>query len=289
MKKILLICLAAFPAIGHADDAVQACQKALAAGDYNQALQSVRNTQGFESMMCKGRAHQGRGDHADAAATFADAEKSAREPFDQMLAITFRARATQAAGKTDEALGHYDRSLKIARQLGQKQALMINLNESGQLLQNKGDVHAALERYREAYTDAANDNERSECDQLIAAAFSRLGEHDRAIEYQIKSVMLEERSGDFDHYLNAKLELAALAIAAKDFVRAQKELEASLDQAQSAGSSYWEAKALFYKGQLEKARDNSEQARTLLKQALDLANKIGAGSLAGQISSELKQ
>ncbi|OGV73052.1 MAG: hypothetical protein A3B82_06040 [Methylophilales bacterium RIFCSPHIGHO2_02_FULL_57_10] len=289
MKNVLLFYCAIFPLLGHAEDALQACQKALSAGDYAQAAKTGKQAGGFNGAMCLGRALQASGDHAGAAAAFAEAEHNAHEPFDRMLAITFLARTSQAAGKVDEAFSHYERSLKIAREQGQKQALMITLNESGQLLQARGDFRAALGHFKEAYSLAANGNERSECNQLIAAAYNQLGDHDKAIEHQLKSVILEESNGDFDHYLNARLELAAIATTAKDYPRAQKELEGSLKQAQSAGSEYWQAKAMLYQGRLERVRGAAGQAQVLFKTALDLANKIGAETLSRQISAELKQ
>lgn len=286
-NKTLLFLTMLLPGIALADDALQACQKALGAGDYAQAAQLGQKAGGYAGAMCRGKAQLAAEDFTNAAATFGEAEKSTQEPFEQMLAITFLARASQGAGKTDEALGHYERSLKIARQIKQSQALMINLNEIGQLLQEKGQTKPALDRFLEAAPYAANDNERSECDQLIASAYNQLGDHDKAIEYQLKSVLMEERSGDADHFLNAKLELAAISTKAKDYPRAQKELEESLKIAQNAGSEYWQARTMLYQSRLERARGNAEQAKILLNNALDIANKIGAESLSGQISSEL--
>jgi tetratricopeptide (TPR) repeat protein len=289
VKKTLLFCLAFSCGFAYAENALQSCQKAFAAGDYPHAAQYGLQAGGFEGAMCAGRAQQAQGDYAASAASFAEAERNTREPFDQMLAITYLARATQAAGKVDEAIGHYERSLKIAREVKEKQAQMINLNEIGQLLLAKGDKQAALKRFKEAYPLAANDNERSECNQRLAAAYSQLGEHDRAIEHQLKSVVLEERSGEDDNYLEARLELGAIAIQAKDYARAQKEIEESLKLAHNGGSTYWESKALFYLGRLEKALGNNEHAQALFNQALELANKMGAKALSGQISAVLKE
>lgn len=288
MKKTLLFCFAFFPAFGHAEDALQSCQKAFAAGDYPHAVQYGRQAGGFDGAMCAGRALQAQGDYAGSAASFAEAERGAREPFEQMLAITFLARANRAAGKVDKAIGHYERSLKIATEIKEKQAQMINTNEIGQLLLAKGDKQGALKRFKEAYPLAANDNERSECNQNLAAAYSQLGDYDHAIEHQLKSVVLEERSGDNDNYLNARLELGAIATVAKDYARAQKELEESLNLARNGGSAYWEAKASLYFGRLERARGNNEHSQALFKHALELANKMGAQALSGEISAELK-
>jgi tetratricopeptide (TPR) repeat protein len=288
MRKSLLLWLALLPISGHADDALQVCQKAFSDGDYTHAAQYGRQAGGFEGGMCAGRSQLALGDNAGAAASFSEAEHKAREPFDQMVAITYLARANQAAGKVDEAISHFERSLKIAREVKEKQVQMTNLNEIGQLLLVKGNKQEALMRFKEAYPLAANDSERSECNQRLASAYSQLGDYDRAIEHQLKSVVMEERSGDDDNYINARLELGAIAIAAKDYARAQKELEECLSLAHNGGSPYWESKSLLYLGRLEKALGNNEHARALFKQAAELANALGAQSLSGQISEELK-
>jgi tetratricopeptide (TPR) repeat protein len=289
MRNALFIYVALLPITGHAADDSQSCQQAFSAGNYVYAAQAGREKASFDDLLCAGRAQQALGDNNTAEKSFAEAEHLAREPFDTMLAITLLARSSQAAGKSSEALAQYDRSLQIARKLKQSQGQMVSLNESGQILQAQGNVKVALEHFHEAYPFAANDNERSECNQLISAAYSQLGDFDRAFEYQLKSVMLEEGSGDLDHYLNARLELAKIAMIMKDYKRSNKELKESLNVARVANSAYWEARTLLYLGRLERVLGNTEHAQTLLKNAQDIANKINAEVLGTQISSELKQ
>lgn len=288
-NKALLIFLAALPNIVLADDAGQACQKALNTGDFTHAAEAGTQSKDYDGIMCRGKAQLANNDFTHAITSFAEAEKATKDDFQQMLAVTFQARALQGAEKADEALASYDRSLQIAQQIKQQQGIMVNLNEGGQLLQSKGDTKGALERFLKAAPSAANDNERSECNQLIASAYSELGEHDKAIEYQLKSVLMEERSGDADHYLNARVELAAIATKAKDFARAERELNETFKLAQGAGSDYWQARTMLYQSRMERARGNSEQAKSLLQNALGLSNKIGAQALGNQIALELKQ
>ncbi len=289
MKQVLmLLCFVTLAPMAQADDSLQDCRKALNEGDYAKAAQFGQKAGGFDGAMCAGRALLASNDASGAVTAFSFAEKNAHDAFDQMLAITFLARASQAAGKSDEALGHYQRSLKIAQQSGQKQVIMVNLNESGQLLLEKGDAKAALEHFLQAYPNAANDNERAEGNELIASAYRQQKDYDKAIEYQLKSVLQQQRSGDPDHYLNAKLELADIATAAKDYTRSQKELDESMKVAQSAGSDYWQARTMLYRSRLERARGNADQVKSLLNEALELSNKIGAKSLSERISAELK-
>jgi tetratricopeptide (TPR) repeat protein len=290
MNRIaLLLGLSTAATVAAANDNLQDCRNALSQGNYAQAAQFGQKADGYDGAMCAGRALLSADDAQGAVTAFSRAETSAHDTFEQMLAITFLARAHQAAGKGDEALGHYQRSLKIAQQAGQKQAIMVNLNESGQLLLAKGDAKSAVENFKQAYPNAANDNERAECNELIASAYRQLQDYDKAIEYQLKSVLLQERSGDPDHFLNAKLELADIATAARDYKRSQKELDESMKTAQSAGSDYWQARTMLYRSRLERAMGNADQAKTLLNNALDLSNKIGAKALSEKISAELKQ
>ncbi|MCX7628128.1 MAG: tetratricopeptide repeat protein, partial [Methylophilaceae bacterium] len=182
--------LAALPLISAAQTTVQDCQEAMRHGDFTAAARHGREAGGYDGLMCAGRAQLALSDYASAASTFAALETSAREPFQQAVVAIFRARCARGLGRVEEALAHYERSLTLARSLQYKQAVMTALNESGQLLQAGGDVQGALARFREAYDHAANDNERAECHHLIAFAHSALGNHDKAIEHQLKSVVL---------------------------------------------------------------------------------------------------
>lgn len=288
MKKLLFISLIACSFNVHADP-LQNCQQALNSGDFAAAAQAGMQAAGFEGAMCKGRALLAMHDASGAISAFGEAEKNAKEPLEQMLAITHLARADRLAGKTDEALDNYERSLKIAQKIEHKQGMMVNFNESGEVLKDKGETSKAIDRFKQAYTFAANNNERSECHQHIASGYTQLGDYDKAIEYQLKSVLLEESNGDADHYLNAKLELAAIETLAKDYPRAQKELSDSLKIAKDGGSPYWEARTLLYQGRLEKARGNADQAKATLKNALDISNKIGANDLSSEINTEIQK
>ncbi len=287
MKNPLIFALLlALPLTGLAEDTLQACRKAVDAGDYAASAKTAATQNTFDGVMCAGRAQQAVGEDLAAIETFAKAEKLAENAFNRTIAATFLARATRAAGKPDVALEHYARSLKLAQASKMEQAQWANLNEIGQIYQEKGDAKMAVQRYTEAYPFAANDNERSESNQLLASAYSLSGNHDRAIEHQLKSVMLEERSGDANHYLDARLQLAAYAVAAKDYPRANKEIADVIKVSKDAGSVYWEARASLQLARLEKSRGNLELARSTLKIAAELAGKSGVEALQRQIAQE---
>lgn len=282
MKTALIVALAAFPILSQAG-AMEDCQKAVEAGDFATAAQTAGAQNTFDGTMCAGRAQQALGENAGARSTFAKAEALAKDKFGSMLAMTFQARAARAVGDSDAALTHYNRSLKLAHEIKAPQGEWANLNEIGQIYQDKKDFTTALGRFKDAYPFASNDNERSESNQLIAAAYHLAGDHDHAIEYQLKSVILEERSGDANQYLNAKLLLAVYAMDGHEYSRANNELSAIIKVSKEVESVYWEARATWQQSRMEKLRGNQDQSNALLKSATDLAEKSGVRSLMEEI------
>lgn len=280
MRKILFITLTAlFPIISQAEEPLQACQKALEAKDFASAAQTAASQNSYDGAMCVGHAQHAMGDYSAAELSFTKAEKLITDKFSSMLAITFLARSAHAAGKPDEALTHYERSLKLAEEINLSQGKWTNLNEIGQIYQEKKNYKIALEHFKDAHSFASNDNERSESNQLIALAYHQSGDNDQAVVYQLKSTMLEERSGDADQFLNAKLKLALYAMDGKDYKRSNNELSYIIKVSKEVKSIYWEARATLYQSQLERLLGNLDNSKALLKSATSLANKSGIQSL----------
>lgn len=282
-KNLLLACVMFLPLVSYAD-ALQNCQQALNAGDFAAAAQTSATQKSFDGFMCAGRAQQALGDHAGAAANFVKAEQLADGKYGSVLAITFQARAALAAGHPDEALVQYNRSLKLAHEIKLWQGEWSNLVEIGGIYQSRNDLKTALEKYQESYSYASNDNERSESDQRIAAVYHEQKDYDRAIEYQLKSVLLEASSGDANQYLDARLKLAIYAIDGKDYRISNKELSDIIKVSKVVGSLYWEGRATLYQSKLEKLQGNIEQSRALLEAAGKIAEKSGIKSLQEEVS-----
>lgn len=290
MKKLVLSALLVLvPVASQAGNVLEECQKALEAKDYATAAKTANQQNSYEGVMCAGRAQLAIGDHAAAEAAFASAEKLAADKYSSMLAMTFRARSAYSAGKPDEALAHYERSLKLASEINMQQGQWVSLNEMGQIYQERKDFKAAIALYKRASPVASNDNERSESNQLIAAAYHQSGDDDRAIEYQLKSTIMEERSGDANQYLNAKLKLAEYATYAKDYTRSNKEIDDVIKVAREVASVYWEARATLFLSRMEKLRGDLEKSASLLNVASDLASKSGIKSLIDEVGLETKR
>lgn len=284
MKPMLIAVMALMiPLSAQADDPQLVCEKALTARNFKVAAQTAAGQTSFDGAMCAGRSLLAIGENDAAESSFTKAERVAASQFNRMVAITFQARAAYADGKADAALKHYSKSLALAAEIKALQGQWTSLNESGQILLDNKDYQGALVNFKQGYPFASNDNERSESNQLIAAAYHLSGDHDHAIEFQLKCSILEERSGDANQFLNAKLTLAQYQISGKEYQRAFNELNSIIKVAKEVGSTYWHARATLQLAHLEKLRGNTEQSTTLLQLATDLASQSGMTSLIEEV------
>lgn len=289
-RACISICLAALPAwAGDAAQSVQACNQALQSGDFAQAVvhaeHALRDSpNNRDAYLCLGRAQGGRGDDAAAVAALQSAEKLSTQPFEHIVALTLLGNQHKSVKDYARAIDSYRQSLAIARAEKSARFEMINLNQIGESLEGAGDPAGALEQYRQGLQFAANDNERADGNARIAAAQSTLGNHDKAIEHQIKAVLLEERSGDLDHYANANIELGRIYLTAGQYASAEKSLTKFLGTIAQAGDPYWEAKTRYVLGKVKAAQGDAGKASELFSQAKALAERVGAQQLAREIS-----
>jgi len=294
MKRALLlvfISLATCSAI--ADDAtssVQTCDQALEAGANLANAAALAETRlrtapdDREAWLCLGRVRGELGEHNAALAALKTAEKLSKTPIDRIVALTTLGNEYQAGKEFALAIISYQQSLAIAREQKSVRLQRINLNLIGETLQEEGNTAGALEQYQQGMKLAANDNERADSDARVAAAHSLIGNHDKAIEYQLKAMLLQERVGDLDHYANANIELGRICLVAKQYADAEKWLNKFLVSIAESGALYWEAQGRYMLGKVKAARGNTAEAADQFKQSRSLAEKIGAQQLLKEIS-----
>lgn len=270
-------------------DGVDGCNHALEAGDAakamtqaQEALPSAVNKR--EAYLCLGRAAGELGKHDEALAALESAEKLSAQPVERIVALTLLGNQYREAKNTPQAIEAYRKSLEIARAEKNTGFELINLNQLGSALEKSGDAGGALEQYQLGLKLAANDNERADSHARIAAANSLLGLHDKAIEHQLKSVLFEERAGDFNHYAYANIELGRICLVAKQYANAEKWLGKFLGAIAEAGDSYWQAKARFMLAQVKSAKGVESEAKSEFSQARAMAQRIGANQLLGEIN-----
>jgi len=295
MKRLIFVAVFSLASssglAGTAQQEVEACTKALAAGDYAQALQHASASIGIsntnrDAYLCQARVYTSQNDHANAINALQTVDKLSNLPIEHIVALTLIGNQHLALRAFDQALECYRRSLVIARETGNKHFEMINLNQVGEALEGKTDYKGALENYLPALKLAANENERADCNARIASSYSAIDEHNKAIEHQIKAMFLEETSGDFDHYSNASLELGRIYLHAGQYNDAERTLVRALEKIRKAGDPYWEAKGNYYLAQVKRGQGDSQAAGALLVGAKQQAEKIGASDLVELISAQ---
>ena len=233
--------------------------------------------------LCLGRALGSAGRHPEAISALRVAEKLSTTPFEHIIALTLLGNEYKSAKDYSAAMLAYQQSATIARTDKNKRYEMVNLNLMGERLQASGEVRNAISSYESAYKLAANDNERADSHSHMAAAYSEMGEHDQAIIHQIKTVVLEERSGDLDHYAHANLELGRMYIDAKQPGEAEKLLDRMLPIVIQAGDAYWEASVYAMQARAKYSLGQAEQGALLFDRGIALARKIGVEELAREI------
>lgn len=266
----------------------ESCNALLASGKLESAIEAGRKQADAEGWICVGRALGANEKYADALAAFKKAEGLATSPYEQVMIAISTARTIRDSGDTEQAIAAYQHGFTLSTQLKQRQGQLVNLNEMGQLLLTGNDAKAALERFIQAYSYAANDNERAESNELIALAYRALGDYTHAVEYQLKGVSLERRSGELGSYLYAALELADLRLLCKDYRAARKDAGEALTIAKDAQSDYWTARSLLVLGKLEIAEGDPLAGKNTLQQSLVLAQKVGNAELVKVVTKAME-
>lgn len=288
-RCVIFLCasILAFPVLAE-ENSVQDCQQSLRAGEFGKAVeyanQAIKAGAGNrEAYLCLGRAQGRAGMHQAAVEALREADARSNSPIEHMQALTLLGYAHQSVQAYTEARVAYQKSLDIARSEKSVFFQRANLIAMGEVLQAGKDFKGALDLYQQGMKLAANDNERADCHAHLAAAHHAMGNHQQAIIQQIKATVMEERSGDLDHYVQANLDLGRYYSDAGQYSEAERTLKKLLQVVTEAGDAFWEASV--YKGQagVLRAQNKMEESRQLLQRALDLANKVGADELAKEI------
>lgn len=273
--------------ISYSSAVADTCSALLASGDTERAVEAGRKQADAAGWVCAGKGLGASARYPEALEALKKAESLASTPYERVLIAIATARTIRDSGDTEQAIAAYQQGFNLATQLKQKQGQRVNLNEMGQLFLAKNEANAALERFSKAYTYAANDNERAESNELIALAYRTLGDYTRAVEYQLKGVSLERRSGELGSYLYAALELADLRTLSKDFRAARKDVTEVLAMSRDAKSDYWIARSLLAQGKLEMAEGNVLAGKQSLQQSLKLAQQVDDADLVKAVSKAM--
>lgn len=264
------------------------CNRAISEGDASKALalaeQVLRQqANNRDALMCQGRAYGGTGKTQQALQALQTAEKVSEKPLDRIVALTLIGNVQKSAGQTDAAMQAYQQSLALSRAEKNVRFERINLNLIGETQVAAKQLEKALEHFQAGSKLAANDNERADNYARIADVYNKQGKHDQAIEYQVKSVLMQERSGDADSFAGATLELGRMYSDARDYPNAEKYINKIIKLGKEQGGPYWEATGYLYLARSKSAHGQHAEARTLLGEAQKISDEIGAQALSDEI------
>lgn len=221
-------------------------------------------------------------------------EKSETEPPDESVAIALKdiGICFKKQGRLDEALNYYEQALSLARRLNLELEIADNISNMGVIyknqaiqLQNAGDPASAGAKLKEAekcYLEAKEIDRKTKNDYGLASDLNNLGivyrhlqERSRAIGAYLESIKIAEKIGDSALIGKAEMNIGLIHGDSgnwdEDIVHMQKALlalaQGGFDQAYSiAQVKYNLAIAYFEKGDPRKARENFQEAGSLLEQ-----------------------
>lgn len=257
-----------------ADLTVEACDAAVSKHQYQAAIALAdAHPKQAEFWLCKGRAQSGLQQNAAAEDSFRQAIALKPQGLSLISAHMLLGNAQQQNKDTAGALSSYQQALALSEQQNMRRYIRIAHNLIGETRYEQGDYTASLQAFETGEKLAANDDERADSYVHEAMAYQQLQQLDKAIEYQLKAVMMLRKSGTPDQYAEASLLLGKLFEAKKDYAGADKTYQRLMQYAQENGGSFYEAKTALYWADAKRAQGDAAMAEKLIKQAEGIAAK----------------
>lgn len=286
----------------HAQDLSEkafACNAALDKGNISNAMSVSDEILKLEpnnrdGLLCKGRAlgaqsPAAQGKYEAALSALEMAAKQSKPGFEEIITYLLIGNLHKQNNKNAEAIASYDKSLKVSEAEKNDKFKLINHNLIGEAHTQNNDLNAALASYLVGYKLTKNDNERADSFERLGITYSTLGQHDLAIEYQLKGMLMQQRSGTLDQYAEASLALGKVYANAKEYPQAEKTYNKLIQFAKDNGGAYYEAKASYGLAQVAAAKGDTSNAKAMMGDALKIAKNIGDAGLATEIETSIKK
>jgi len=273
---------------------IKACNSAVNKGDAKAALVQAEailkaNSNDYEGLLCKGRALSLQGEYVDALAAMELAVKSTDDTFAKTVSYILMGNLHKKNGKTEAAVASYQKSIEMSEVKGNKTYTRMNYNLIGDAHFDVKDLNAALDAYLISMRLANNDNERAESFENLAKTYNLIGNHDKAIEFQLKATVMQKQAGSLTAYADSTLLLGQYFLDAKEYSQAERNYKKLAKFAKDNGGAYYEAAANYGLAEAMYANGDKAGAKTLFSDAKQLANKIGAKQLASEIAAAQKE
>lgn len=274
-------------------DLTSDCTLALNKGEFTKAI-TVSETiiklepSGSAGYLCKGRALGAQGNYAAALIALDLSTKNAKDSFDQIIGHTVTGNLHKQFNKNAAAITSYEKSLEICKAVKNDKFARINHTLIGETQVLNKTLDLAIASFTASEKLSNNDHERADSYEHLATTYSAMGKHDLAIEFQVKAVLMQRKSGTLDQLANASLEMGRIYTVAKDLPNAEKTYTKLAEFSKENGGSYYEAKAYIGMAQTKFAIGDKASANTWMDQAKLIATNTQDKALMLEIESAIK-
>ena len=275
-KHFLVILLSVFFSTNtFSKEPIKSCDELLSDNQYEDALKTKKGE--FKSAFCHGKVNLRLKNFDEAINNFKLADKLSKNDTDHFMADLLMGMTLKEAKRLDDALSHLKNSyshLKANKPF--KRLYLVEIAET-LLLLSKYDE--AANTFLEAYTLAANDEERAANLDRAAFSYSLLKNYTKAIEYELKANLAFDRTGLLGEYAESGINLALYYLEANDLASSERTLLKLEKFSRENGGMYYLAKVLFAQSKYYKKKLNIDLSKSKLDEANKIANDIGAEDL----------
>ncbi|HEY0073477.1 MAG TPA: tetratricopeptide repeat protein [Abditibacteriaceae bacterium] len=195
----------------------------------------------------------------------------------------------QSRGDYEKALGFYNRSLKMAEELGDRSGIAISLHQIGIIYQNRADYEQALEYYDRSLKIKEELGNRAGIAvslHQIGMIYENRGDYEQALQYYGRSLKIEEELGNRAGIANSIHQIGIIYEKRGDYEQALEYYRRSLKMAEELGNRLGIASSLHQIGMIHQKRGDHEQALEYYDRSLkireELGDRIGIANSFGQ-------
>lgn len=260
------------------------CHQAIKAGDVEKAIHVSANLikqdkQNREAWICQTKALTLQDKKDDAIRSAEQVEALSKTPEEHMLSLTLLGDMEKNAEQYAKAIEHFNQSLSLSKRYSNKRFERVEHDKIGDVLLLQSQAKEALEHYQQAQPLGMNNDERTDDNLRLAAAYRELKQDDLAIEYLVKSVQGLEGLNDPERLAETYVSLAKAYAKQQQLPSAENTLNKLMRLSQEYQNDYYQAKTLYLQSHLKQLAGDTATQATLRKQAEQLATKINASDL----------
>lgn len=178
-------------------------------------------------------------------------------------------------GDKKKVLEYNQKSLKIAKEIGDKNIIGADLHNLGEYYRELNNLEEAKKYFFEALEYKTNKASISTTYNALSVLYINQGDNKKAIEYSEKAVTMSKEANDFEKYSMNSVTLASLYIGDSNYTLAESILLEALKIAQDKDLKRQEMYALKWLGVLSFKQGDKKNAKKYYTNALNIAKNIG--------------